>query len=971
MFLDLVWDAATCLLAYGWVFGTGVLVGALLTLLSIGYYMLYASSKAIVFADGVSHTSLDPSARFLTLTPPSPPPPRGLSPEESECLGAAGVAVVDAASCNVADLDSLVVELHALEAYLSVLRSRHALTLAGHGNLVGNKGIRGKAAVAAAGFHAGEHREEARVDKTDVILHEGVVDMIGGRWHMWKHRFAVVLDGLLRVYNKKGTELRYEVPLAGAVLKEDANRDPETNHSFILARPPDDNADEPRVEYFRCPDDAERTAWISALSAAISRTSARHVEILPVGGSGKDEAASSSSGGAVDGRGEETSSSSASSAATGAAGADDFPADSQEYAPQWESAEWMNALFPLFYHELRITGRIARYEEYMRARFAARLNSIEKPNFVQKLIVSNLELGRDPPVVEAIKSYPFDSERDEQTVRAYVYLPSSTTMTISTVLFGAIPVVVTVDVTQVTGEIELVIPGSLNRLATVMFVRPPSLGVRIVSRIGKEGRVKNIPLLAEFLTSRIHAEVRRQFVAPHKRYFSIPFNGRAFAIYSDDQMIQIARGLPLERDEYFYDEDAMAEFVGAPKSGAGPLHRTISTASSSSNASMVVPGSSEGLGTTGDSDRLGGGGGGGGGALIPSIHAFKAHNVSVAFADAGVGAGATRGWNAMYVVLSGATVAFYQSRSEPEPERVVELQSTTYVEYVSDVDAPADTFPLRVDTDGEPVFDLAAESATERTEWIRAFKAAGAGIDGEWIRLASEARERAAVAVQAWTRGMVARRRVAAVAERKELLDIMIESERAYVGELAMLIDGYRCPLIASLKSEDPILFSMDAIDAVTGPFSVELHALHGRLLADLTQRADGWTTYTTIGDAFLTYTELAGTILRRVGTRIPNSLSRLKRAAARNPGFASFLCAAEGDGLLDLRSLLAKPQYRADKYIILLQNIRASTSRLLRHHDLPLLDKSIRALEVIATSIKGAVAKASLSSEHSEYSSL
>ncbi|KNC47003.1 uncharacterized protein AMSG_03426 [Thecamonas trahens ATCC 50062] len=937
-------------LAWSGVFLFGIVSGALLATAGIAYFLLFASSKAIVFADGVSTTA--PGASYVRLTDADAAYAghAPLSDADAEMLHGAGVEVIDADAASVAGLGALVHNLTDLGAYLTVLRRRRK-----HGAAPtrGDATVRARARNASEAFRAAEHNPDARVAKADIIIREGLVDMIGGRFRTWKHRFLVVVDGLLKVYNKKGTELRYEVQLREAVLKEDANRDP-SNHTFILALPTHTSGprtDEAHVEYFRCADADDRAAWIVALTRAISGARALATDSDSDDGMaafsrpatapstpkatsrplGLDSASSTIPDLAhaddystldSDWAGGARTRASSSSAAAAAATADNDAGLPQVPfgAPVWESAEWLNTLLPLFYHDLVISRRIAQYENYMRLKFAHLLNAIEKPNFVSTFVVSHFELGSDPPVVESVKAYPFDDARDELTLRAHIHLPASTTMTISTTIFGAIPVVVTVDVSQVTGEIEIVLPGSLNRLSTLAFVRPPHLAVRIVSRIGKKEQVKNIPLLAEFLTSRIHAEVARQFVAPHKRYFSIPFNGRPFALYSDEQMLQLARGLPLERDEYFYDEDSMAAFVGSHP-------RTHSERSSEASVSTAP------------------------------WRSFKAGFLYVALPNAPP---TTAG--SMYVVLSGSTLALYASRAEPEPERVLNLHDA-FVDFVPaarDGAEAAHGFPWRLDVNGVHAVDLYAASAVERTEWIAALRAVGGQVDEAWLELELAARHAAATTIQAWARGLGARARLAAIRARRELLGILIESEASYVADLDTLVTGYRAPLLAALGSDEPILFSADEIDAVTGTGSSQLLVLHRTLLTQLTSKAAAWNAYTTLGDAFVALAHDGKSLFKAYGKNVAICVSRLSRAQARAPAFASFLQTRElTDGLVGLSPLLNKPMYRLEKYAILLRNVLAHTQRLVRHHDLVLLDTAIRNIEAAAASMHSAADRA------------
>jgi len=157
---------------------------------------------------------------------------------------------------------------------------------------------------------------------------------------------------------------------------------------------------------------------------------------------------------------------------------------------------------------------------------------------------------------------------------------------------------------------------------------------------------------------------------------------------------------------------------------------------------------------------------------------------------------------------------------------------------------------------------------------------------------------------------------------RFKLASDLLDSERAYVQQLSVIVDVFLVPL------KQAKLLSTEDLEIIFGPVE-HIYAIHSQFLDNLAERLKQWAperhqphnVFNMIGDLFLT-------LVPRLDVYATSSsyMEAVKLLGSHNdPKFVEFLRAAQANprsGGMELTALLGFPMQRVPRYVMLLQEL-------------------------------------------------
>uniref|UniRef100_A0A6B2L6W9 DH domain-containing protein n=1 Tax=Arcella intermedia TaxID=1963864 RepID=A0A6B2L6W9_9EUKA len=154
----------------------------------------------------------------------------------------------------------------------------------------------------------------------------------------------------------------------------------------------------------------------------------------------------------------------------------------------------------------------------------------------------------------------------------------------------------------------------------------------------------------------------------------------------------------------------------------------------------------------------------------------------------------------------------------------------------------------------------------------------------------------------------------------------LLETEGAYVRNLAIIIKKFQNPLMQIARTKKPII-SLETIRTIFSSVEI-LFGYNSMLLDGLNQKMSRWHSQQTIADVFLYMADFFKVYTAYINN-YKTSHHTLLKEAADNPKFAKYLDSVTNSSICSGQSLLsylAMPVQRLPRYVLLLGELLAST---------------------------------------------
>ncbi|PRP87634.1 hypothetical protein PROFUN_04661 [Planoprotostelium fungivorum] len=191
------------------------------------------------------------------------------------------------------------------------------------------------------------------------------------------------------------------------------------------------------------------------------------------------------------------------------------------------SPHWLTAIF------CRIMWRIhdsAGFREFLMEKFQKKLNKIDKPSIVKRIMITDVYFGPNLPIFNSVKLLRVTEHGDLDVDTDFVY-PGGFHLSVEAdfeiplaIRKFTFPVVLSIEVKRIAGQAHIHFSAPPSSKFWLGFYNEPSVEVEVKTEIGehKYEVLGNIPALAKAIVNKIKIEILQSMVLPNMDDWPIP-----------------------------------------------------------------------------------------------------------------------------------------------------------------------------------------------------------------------------------------------------------------------------------------------------------------------------------------------------------------------------------------------------------------------------------------------------------------